>query len=316
MVLAFPSAKMMWTLRINPRLLPILLLVALLGVAFPAQADDLLYLEHGGRERSYTLFVPPEYKVGTPLPLVIALHGGGGNARINEQMTALAEQAARYNFILVQPNGTGRLKTKLLTWNAGNCCGYAHEKQVDDVGFIRTIIDTLVQHYSIDPKRVYATGLSNGAKMSYRLACQLSDKISAIAPVAGSMEEPDCRPLRPVSVMAFHGTADEHILYEGGAPKNNADRHPRVDNSVADSVGYWVRHNQCAPVPERSQKGAIVRDSYNRCAEGSDVVLYTILGGGHTWPGGTKLRRRADTPTQQISASNEMVKFFLSHPGK
>lgn len=283
--------------------------------ASPQEAGDKLhYLRYNETKRSYRLFIPSGYTPGRSVPLVIALHGGGGNAGASERMTGLSAYAESKNFILVHPNGSGRFSKFLLTWNTGNCCGYAHEHQVDDVGFIRYLIDTLSAEYSIDPKRIYATGMSNGGKMSYRLACFLADKIAAIAPVVGSMEEPDCRPVAPVSVMAFNGMADEHILYEGGAPKKAADRHPRVDNSAKNSVGYWVKRNHCNPVPRHSQSGSVIRDAYYGCEGGSEVMLYSIVGGGHAWPGGKQIRHVADAPTMEISASKEIVDFFLAHP--
>ncbi len=313
--------KMKAILRINPTVFACL---ALFLLAVPAYAgwkdssqEELLRLVHNGIERSYLLYVPSAPDETKTYPLIIALHGGGGSARSMDSSTGLQAEAHRVKAILVYPNGIGRFKDRLLTWNAGNCCGYALEKQADDVGFISALIDALSKQYPIDPGRIYATGMSNGGKMSYRLACNLSDKIVAIAPVAGSMEVPDCTPKYPVSVMVFHGTADTHILYEGGAPKKSIDkRHPRLDNSVRGAINYWTKHNRCIKAPERTEKWGIVRDMYTDCAGGSGVVLYSILGGGHAWPGGKKWRSSADAPTEALSASRKMVDFFLAHPRK
>lgn len=312
--------KMKATLRINRAGA---ICFALLLLAFPAHAawrykgQELKTLEYDGVERSYLLFVPSVPDETKTYPLIVALHGGGGNAKAVDATTELQEQARRVNAILVYPNGSGLFKSRLLTWNAGNCCAYALEKQVDDVGFINALIDELSSKYPIDPKRIYATGMSNGAKMSYRLACHLSDKIAAIAPVAGSMEVPDCAPKHPISVMVFHGTADKHVLYEGGVPEKSMDkRNPRVDNSVRHAISYWTKHNRCTQAAERTERWGIVRDAFDNCADGSSVVLYSILGGGHAWPGGKKARQSADTPAQALSASRKMVDFFLSHPRK
>lgn len=273
-------------------------------------------VQQGGEQRSYTLYVPTTYVKQRAYPMIIVLHGGGGNAEISEQMTRFAPWAASKEFILVHPNGSGRLRNSLLTWNAGNCCAYAFEEKIDDVGFIRSMIDGISAQYHIDPKRIYVAGMSNGAKMAYRLACKLSDHIAAIASVAGSMEEPDCAPDDSVSVIAFHGTADDHVLYEGGTPKASVHPLPRVDNSVAESIGFWANADQCDPLPERTQTGSIKREKYNHCLNGSEVVLYSIEGGGHAWPGGVKPRLLADEPSREINATKEIVNFFLAHPKK
>lgn len=273
-------------------------------------------IQQGAQQRTYTLYVPTTYVKQRAYPMIIVLHGGGGNAEISEQMTRFAPWAASKEFILVHPNGSGQLKNSLLTWNAGNCCAYAFEEKIDDVGFIRLMIDDISSQYHVDPKRIYVAGMSNGAKMAYRLACKLSDRIAAIAPVAGSMEEPDCAPDDSVSVIAFHGTADEHVLYEGGAPKKQVDRVSRIDNSVADSVGYWVNVDQCDPLPERTQTGSVKREKYTHCMNDSEVVIYSIEGGGHAWPGGVKPRLLADEPSREINATKEIVNFFLAHPKK
>lgn len=295
----------------------LLFLASSAHAAWREKSQPLKTLEYDGVERSYLLYVPSKTDESKTYPLIIAMHGGGGHAEINETMTGLQAEARRVKAILVHPNGSGRFMGRWLTWNAGNCCGYALERQIDDVGFINALIDDLSSKYPIDPKRIYATGMSNGAKMSYQLACHLSDKIAAIAPVAGSMEVPDCAPKYPVSVMAFHGTADKHVLYEGGAPEKFRDkRNPRVDNSVRSAISYWATHNRCTQAAERTQKWGIVRDAYSECAGGSSVVLYSILGGGHAWPGGKKARQSADTPAESLSASRKMVDFFLAHPRK
>ncbi len=286
----------------------------------PASSSQAELAHHtltvGGESRDYDIFVPSTYSRDRYYPMIIVLHGGGGNAEFSEKMTRFLPWAVAKEFILVHPNGSGRLRNSLLTWNAGNCCAYAYKERVDDVGFISALIDHISKEVNIDPRRVYVAGLSNGAKMAYRLACQLSDKIAAIAPVAGSMEEPDCVASSAVSVIAFHGTADKHVLYEGGAPEKSADRLPRVDNSVAKSVGYWVNNNQCNPLPAQSQTGSVRMDWYTGCMSGSEVILYSIIGGGHAWPGGTQVRSVADTPTTEIDATKEIVNFFLSHPKK
>jgi polyhydroxybutyrate depolymerase len=274
-----------------------------------------LSLGTGGRERTCLLHLPPAYDGNRLLPLVIVLHGGGGNAQNAERMTGFSAKADKEGFVVVYPNGSGRLKTRLLTWNSGNCCGYALDNDADDVAFIRALIDSFVKLRNIDPQRVFVTGMSNGGMMAYRLGCELSDKIAAIAPVAGALNLGDCQPTHPVSVIAFHGTADEHVLYNGGAPLRKVDIHPRVDKSVAFGISFWVKQDGCSATPQRSEKGNIRTETYGGGKDGAEVVLYTVVGGGHAWPGGRAYLSGAE-PTKEISATDLMWQFFMRHPKK
>jgi len=271
-------------------------------------------LNVGGLERSYIVHVPPADRGRGALPLVIVLHGGGGHAENVMRVSGMSDKADKEGFMVVYPNGSGRLKNRLLTWNAGYCCGYALDHKVDDVGFIRALIEELQREANVDAKRIYVTGESNGAMMAYQLGCELSDKIAAIAPVAGAMGDGNCRPEFPLPVIIFQGTADEHVLYEGGKPKKSLDRREREDKPVSYAVSFWVKHNGCSPIPQRQEKGNIVQESYTGCRDGADVVLYTIKGGRHAWPGGKKGRPEADEPTQEISATDLMWDFFVRHP--
>jgi len=269
-------------------------------------------LTHAGRTRAYTVHFPPALALERRYPLIIVLHGGGGNRHNAAQMSGMNALADKGNFIVVYPDGTGQLEDKLLTWNAGNCCGYALDNDIDDVGFIRALIEKFERDPHIDPKQIYVTGMSNGGMMAYRLACELADKIAAIAPVAGALNV-ECKPTAPISVIAFHGMADQHVLFEGGAPIVQADPHPREDKSVAYAMSFWAQHNRCAAIPKRDERGNIVHDTYTNCADGTAVELYAIKGEGHTWPGG-KSWQGGDPPTQEISATNVMWEFFKQHP--
>lgn len=263
------------------------------------------------RERTYRVHLPPALG-STPLPLVIVLHGGGGNGDNAARMTGMSAKADQENFIVVYPDGSGRLGDKLLTWNAGNCCGYAAENNIDDVGFIRALIGQLQREYPLDPQRIYVTGMSNGAMMTQRLACEASDLIVAIGPVAGTLNVA-CQPTQPVAVIAFNGMQDEHVLFQGGPPKKSLDPHPRVDKSVADTISFWVNNNRCGSTPFHTEKGNILRDEYSGCAGDASVVLYTIKDGGHAWPGGQRGSIFGDAPTQEISATDLMGAFFKQH---
>lgn len=171
----------------------------------------------GGTKRRYLVHVPASY-VGTKMPLVLVLHGGGGNAENAQYAYGFNATSDASNFIVAYPEGTGSLVTfgKVSgSWNAGTCCGEAALRQTDDVSFIASLLDDVSTKFAIDANRVYATGFSNGAAMSYRLACDLSNKIAAIAPVSGQMGVVSCNMTRPVSVMHIHGTEDPCALYNG-----------------------------------------------------------------------------------------------------
>ena len=266
-------------------------------------------------ERTFSVYVPKAYDdTQTRIPLVLVLHGGGGNADRAARVTGMSEMGDKAPFIAVFPEGTARRERGLLTWNAGNCCGYAYENRVDDVGFIRALIGSLSAEYRVDPKRVYAVGMSNGGMLAYRLACELSDTFAAIGVVAGAFNVSPCRPTRPIALVIFHGTADENVRYEGGAPRRRIYSRPRTDRSVEDAVAFWLSHNGCSPVPEVSVSGLIVRMQYSSCEQGADVVLYRIGGGGHAWPGGQKGWAFGDEPTSEIRATDVIWEFFARHP--
>ncbi|MBN1429721.1 MAG: polyhydroxybutyrate depolymerase [Anaerolineae bacterium] len=270
-------------------------------------------LIHDNIERSYILHVPHGYDGTRPIAVVLAFHGGGGNAERVARLTAFNTQADQSGFLVVYPNGSGQLEDRRLTWNAGTCCGYAQANGIDDVGFVRAIIAELERFIAIDTKRIYATGISNGGIMSYRLACEASDLIAAIGPVAGTQNIVPCEPEEPVSVIHFHGTNDQHLPYAGGM---GTDSLTGVDYaSVEDSIQFWLSYNQC-PTPSKVERFADIQHIvYTSCAEGSAVELYAIVGGGHIWPGGSDSAwLDEDQPTMTISATQIAWEFFAAHP--
>ncbi|MEX1143638.1 MAG: PHB depolymerase family esterase [Anaerolineales bacterium] len=273
--------------------------------------------------RDVIVHIPPAYDGNLELPLLIVLHGGAGSGQHIQRLSGLDADADEYGFMVAYPDGSGRLEDSLLTWNAGHCCAYALTNQVDDVAFLSLLIDRLVEHYAIDPARVYITGISNGGMMAYRAGAGLAGKVAGIAPIAGSIGGrisengfeivPD-RPRAPVSVIAFHGMQDEHVLYEGGVSPKDIDG-GRVDISVAESIRYWLEANGCGPTlaTETLADGNIVIDTYSGCEGATEVVLVTIVDGGHAWPGASR-GLVSDQPTQDISANQMMLEFFLAHP--
>jgi polyhydroxybutyrate depolymerase len=270
-------------------------------------------LSYAGLDRSYILYVPNSVQQGQPVPLIFVFHGGTGNAESAVRMSGFNAVADRNGFIVAYPNGTGRLSNDLLlTWNGGDCCGYAQEKNVDDVGFVRAIVADLKTQTNIDPKRVYATGMSNGGILSQRLACEAADLFAAVAPVAGTLNFSPCHPSHPISVIEFHGTGDQHIPYDGGfGPQSLVD----VDfKSVKDSIGFWTSFNGCNSQPQTESFEDIRHETWTGCADSTSVELYTIIGGGHSWPGGQGGWAGSDPPTTTISASQLIWEFFAAHP--
>jgi polyhydroxybutyrate depolymerase len=276
-----------------------------------AARDDEHTLTVDGRERGYRVRVPPG--ATGRLPVVVVLHGGGGNGEQVDQQTGMSQAAARAGFITVFPNGSGR--TALLTWNAGRCCAYAQREDVDDVAFLSAMLDRVLTDYPADPARVFATGMSNGAMMSYRLACAMSDRFAGIAPVAGALNVDPCRPARPVSVLAIHGTADQNVPYGGGPPTRSvAGVEPWINTSVEESVGFWVAHDRCDRTPQQSRTEQVTVRTYAGCADGTTVQLCTVDGGGHAWPGGATPRAQADPVPPAPNATTVILEFFAHLP--
>lgn len=295
----------------------------LLAVLFSLLASDLQPGDHArtvevaGRQRSYLLHVPPQYDSATPAPVVLAFHGGGANAGTMVSFSGLNDTADRAGFIAVYPDGTGRLP-RLHTFNAGDCCGEAAATGVDDVAFTRALLDDLAGVAAVDPRRIFATGMSNGAMMAYRLAAELSDRIAAVAPVGGPMGTNECRPGRAVSVMHFHGDADAFAPFAGGRGRGPSGTRFR---SVQDSIDAWVEANGCGRTPateklaDRADDGTTVRQvRYGDGRDGSEVVLVVVEGGGHTWPGREPRMRSLGVSTRDISANDMMWEFFTRHP--
>jgi polyhydroxybutyrate depolymerase len=259
-----------------------------------APGNYTLSLGPDGDQRNVILHLPPTYDNSSMLPLIIVLHGGGGSGEQIHGQTEMDADADHYGFVVAYPDGSGRLGDALLTWNAGYCCGYALDKNIDDVGFLSTLIDQLLANYSIDPDGVYVTGMSNGAMMAYRAGAELSEKIAGIAPVSGSIggqarvkypavfPEP---PAEPVAVIAFHGMQDQHVLYNGGVGPE-AINQGRIDFSVEKSISFWVEADGCNPEPttEIMADGNIIIDTFSGCEADTEVVLVTIVDGGMLGP--------------------------------
>ncbi|HMM81151.1 MAG TPA: PHB depolymerase family esterase [Pyrinomonadaceae bacterium] len=272
-------------------------------------------IDVNGVKRSYILHLPSGYKKGSSLPLVIAFHGGGGNAQNMVRMSGFSEKADKENFVVAYPNGAGRMGNALLTFNAVGCCAFTMRNNVDDAAFISKLIDSLVAEYGVDRSRVYLTGFSNGAMISSYLAAKLSDKIAAAAPVSGSIFASSPRPAGKVAILLIHGTSDTAVPYDGGMSQR-AQIEPAQSEpykSVKDGAAYWSKNSGCRSVPEKSVKGNITTEKYVGCAPQSDVEVILIKGGLHAWPGGNKGRDEADEPSKDLNATDVIWDFFKQH---
>lgn len=270
-------------------------------------------LKVGGLTRTYVVHAPKGHDLKTPLPVVLALHGATMNGPMMAWFSGLNRKSDEAGFLAVYPNGTGTNSS--FYWNGGS--GPAAQAQVDDVAFIDALLDDLGRNYAVDPKRVYATGMSNGAMMAYRLAAELSGRIAAVAPVSGTMTTGIGQQKRPVSVLHFHGTADEFIPFTGGRGSRSifgTDYRP-----VEDTIRAWVQANGCgeAPTTDVLSDGRdglrVTRRTYGAGQDGAEVLLVVIEGGGHTWPGKKSTAAVLGRSTLTVSANDLMWEFFQKH---
>ncbi len=266
-----------------------------------------------GRERRYTVNLPPGHDSNgsATVPLIVAMHGGGGSSAQFEATSLLTPKADAANMAVVYPNGTDLNGLGLQTWNGGGCCGAAVSQNVDDVKFLLAMIDDLVAQHRIDPQRVYATGHSNGGFMSYRLACDRADRVAALAPNASVEMAPTCAPSRPVPLLHMHSKLDNNVPVAGGvgvglSGVNYAALRPKVD--------AWAARNGCstggAQPQVTTQPGAYTRTFWSACAAGSEVDLIITDDGGHAWPGGLPGSASGDTPSTAINANDRLIAFF------
>ncbi len=267
----------------------------------------------GYPDRPYDVFVPGSYDPGDPIPVVVAFHGGGGSSRVGATMSCpggdvddagcLHGLGEREGFVTVYPNGSGFAPVrKLRTWNAGggtdawNCAsGKACANDVDDLAYVDKLLDDLGTWLNIDRTRVYATGLSNGAAFSHRLACQRAGTFAAIAAVAGSNQfstGAPCSPERSIPVLQVHGTEDPCWTYETSNARCIGSGGDKL--GAIESVTGWAERNGCILDPTESDLPDGVADGtatvatlWSGCAGGVDVMLLTVIGGGHTWPSGS-----------------------------
>ena len=275
------------------------------GFVFSSTAQQTINasITHDGIERDYILYVPEIYDGSTAAPLVLNFHGFGSSASQQMFYGDFRDIADTEGFLLVHPEGTTFIGNQF--WNVGFP---GLSSNIDDVGFTEALIDELATLYTIDLDRVYATGMSNGGFMSFLLACQLSEKIAAVASVTGSMTQDtfdDCNAQHPTPVLQIHGTEDDVVLYN----ENN------LSLPIPDVISYWVDHNNCETTPttttlpdvDVSDGSTLEHSVYEDGDNGVTTEHMKVIGGGHTWPG--SVLNTAGT-NQDIDASMEIWLFF------
>jgi polyhydroxybutyrate depolymerase len=282
-----------------------LILLLACSVSTPVQAQKPgstteYEVRAGGIKRSYLLYLPASYQPGKPMPLVVALHGGLGTGKAMAEISGFDRTADARGLIVAYPDGIGR------GWNAGSCCGSPMKKNVDDVGFMRSLVADIKQKVAIDPKRVYGTGFSNGAMLVHRVACEAPDVFAAIAAVSGGPMVKDCKPSKGLPVLLIQGRADPRIPWDGGEFEGNY--RPSIRQIVAD---LRVR-NRCA-----AEETVVEQNDVVNCANGQDVQWCGLNGVGHQWAGGkTLLPRLLGKNTDRYNASNKITDFFLKHSAR
>jgi len=304
--------------------LPLLLLCAAAcsGKEGPLRSFELKY---GGYTRTYLLYVPANLAKDKKYPLMVILHGGGGTGKGMRKITGYCfeRRSEKYGGLVAYPQGVDK------NWNdhRGDKSRTAQRENIDDAAFLSAMADEISAKYPVDPSRVYAAGMSNGAMLSYTLACRSAGKFAAIAAVAGSMPEnlaASCKPSRPVPVLMINGTKDKLVHWEGGEVTGPFGRRKfgRVI-PVEKTRDFWLKNDSCAGLPvvttrdEVPDDGTIIeRETYSGCAEGSAVDLIKVVGGGHTWPGGAPYLPEfvIGKNSEEIAASDEIWDFFMEHP--
>jgi polyhydroxybutyrate depolymerase len=252
-------------------------------------------LDVGGAERGYRLYVPEQ--LADDPALVVMLHGGVGSAAQAERAYGWNDEADRAGFVVAYPDGLSR------TWNAGDCCGGAEREDVDDVAFLTALVAALRQEFGVSPDRTFATGMSNGAMMAYRMACE-TNVFAAIAPVAGTIVT-TCDDPAPASVLHIHGLADGQVRMDGepGGGIGDVDGMP-----VADAVGVFRVADACDDPVVTDE--APVTITASECADGRRVVLLTVADAGHQWPGSVAREGATDQPSTALDATAVIWEFF------
>lgn len=277
------------------------------------QSDKFRFTEQvfiDGIRRTYIIKLPENYYQKDSIrPLVIGLHGTGGNAAQFEKAYGFEQKGNEEGFITVYPDGVekqdGMGLFEIRTWNAGTCCDYAMYTNVNDVKFISTLIDNICARFKVNKKKVYVTGMSNGGMMAYRLASELPDKIAAVGIVSGDMVAPkDVSKQGIVPILHIHAIPDTKVPFAGGIGIGGYDFPPALDG-----INYWINRNNCEKDPVKMQYDNYEVSSWHTGDGRTLVQLYLTRDGGHAWPSSPIQGRRGDTPSTAINATNLIWDF-------
>lgn len=255
--------------------------------------DATWTIDVGGTQRKARVHIPASYDPEVPTAVVINIHGRTSTAAQQAFLSHAHAKADASDFVVIHPESS----TSPTSWNAGTCCDPATANNVDDAGFMRALLDEAEARLCVDLDRVFAMGLSNGGYMAHRMACELGDRIAAIGPVAGLLQYPGCQPARAVPVLLVHGTDDTLVSYSW----------------VDETIDFWRMRNTCTSMQTTYQNGAATCVTHGDCTGGADVVLCTIEGGGHQWPGGEAIPFLG-TKSDDLIATDHIWDFFAAHP--
>ncbi len=293
-------------------------------VPAPGNHDEALVVGAGTNKmtRTFIVHVPPQFDGKSKVPVVFMLHGGGGSGEGAIPETGWDAKSDREGFIAVFPDGTpphpllpARFLMNPRLWNDGSGRGAIGVDKVDDLGFVSAMIDFLEARYAADPDRIYCTGFSNGASMTFSVGLNLSNRIAAIAPVAGHLWEQEKQLAYPVPLLYIIGTADPLNPLGGGKVKlpwgKIEDRPP-----VEDSLKEWERMLECGPEVQTARGNGVLEITYDECAKGGEVEYYRVRGLGHIWPGGKNRlpEKWVGEPSDSLNATDAIWEFFKAHP--
>ncbi|MDY6942969.1 MAG: PHB depolymerase family esterase [Pseudomonadota bacterium] len=280
-------------------------------------SDHYFELQHGGQLRSFELHLPPDWD-NEPIPLVVSIHGATLSVGMYRKQAGLDRLADKHRFMVLYPYGTRMAGLRL--WNAGTCCGWPQVTQQDDVGFILSALAQVKRFFPVDTSRVYVTGMSNGAMMTYRLALEAPEQFAAIAAVAGNMASNEFSPSRPISIMHIQSYDDPLLPYRGRANL------PLPIQSGAETLKLWAQYADCpkeptidrerAGPPDKTHTWRAVRKVWRPCNANTEIVLWELHGAGHVWPGGYQpphIQLLAGGAYDVIDASAEIWTFFQRH---